>query len=215
MSLRVALKGYAKSPPVFNPTAVTREFAENTAAGQNVGDPVAATDADTGDTLSYTLGGTDAASFDIVEASGQIQTKAGVTYDHEAKASHSVTVTASDGTATADATVTINVSDVAEPPLVVENFSGVPVAGSYTQMRILWSPPDNAGRPDITGYDVQYEDNNFDWTDAPQGDGTSALVTGLLPGSRYEIRIRARNEEGSGPWNGRDIRPYPLDSSRA
>ena len=208
ISLRVALKGNAKSPPVFNPTAVTREFAENTAAGENVGDPVSATDADTGDTLSYTLGGTDAASFDIVEASGQIRTKAGVTYDHEAKASHSVTVTASDGTASADATVTINVSDVNEPPLAPENFSGVPVAGSYTQMRVLWSPPDNAGRPDITGYDVQYrvwvaETFSFVWKDAAQNiSATSTLVTGLIPGSHNEIRIRAKNEEGDSPWSG-------------
>ena len=82
-------------------------------------------------------------------------------------------------------------------------------------MRLLWSPPDNAGRPDITGYDVQYEDNNFDWTDAPQGDGTSTLVTGLLPGSANEIRIRAKNEEGERPLDGRGSRLYPLDSSRA
>ena len=41
--------------------------AENTAAGENIGDPVAATDADAGDTLTYTLGGADMASFDIDE----------------------------------------------------------------------------------------------------------------------------------------------------
>ena len=35
-----------------------------------------ATDADTSDTLTYTLGGTDAASFGIVSTSGQLQTSA-------------------------------------------------------------------------------------------------------------------------------------------
>ena len=58
--------------PVFDPSAMPeREIAENTAAGQNVGAPVTATDADAGDTLGYTLGGADVASFDFVETTGQ------------------------------------------------------------------------------------------------------------------------------------------------
>ena len=61
--------------PVFSSSNVSRSIAENTAAGQNVGTAVTATDADAGDTLGYTLGGADAASFDFVESSGQIRTK--------------------------------------------------------------------------------------------------------------------------------------------
>ena len=88
--------------PVFDPASYTRSVNENTAAAQSVGSPVTATDADTGDTLTYSLGGTDAASFDIVSTSGQIQTKNAL--DFEAKASYSVTVTATDSSsATADA----------------------------------------------------------------------------------------------------------------
>ena len=41
-----------------------RSVDENTAAGENIGEPVMATDADD-DTLTYALSGTDAASFDI------------------------------------------------------------------------------------------------------------------------------------------------------
>ena len=51
--------------PAFAAATDTREVAENTAAGENIDTPVAATDADAGDTLIYTLGGDDAASFDI------------------------------------------------------------------------------------------------------------------------------------------------------
>ncbi len=102
------------SAPVFNPVTVTRSVAENAPAGQNIGDPVAATDTDSSDTLTYSLGGTDAAFFDIVSTSGQIRTKAGVTYNHQAKSFYSVTVTASDGTDAADATVSILVTTVAE-----------------------------------------------------------------------------------------------------
>ena len=103
--------------PVFtdsNPT--TRSIAENTASGQNIGDPVGATDADTGDILTYTLDGTDAASFDIVSTSGQLQTKSALNY--EIKTSYTVTVTVTDDSgvsnASATITVTINITDVDE-----------------------------------------------------------------------------------------------------
>ena len=103
--------------PVFtdsNPT--TRSVAENTASGENIGDPVGATDADTGDTLTYTLGGTDADSFDIVSTSGQLQTEAAL--DYETKTSYTVTVTVTDdngvSNASATITVTINITDVDE-----------------------------------------------------------------------------------------------------
>ena len=60
-------------------------MAENTVAGEDIGAAVAAIDPDTGDTLTYTLEGTDLDSFDIDSASGQIQTKSGVTYNHESQ----------------------------------------------------------------------------------------------------------------------------------
>ena len=104
-------------PPEFDSATATREVPENTEAGENIGAPVTATDPDTGDTPAYTLEGADLDSFDIDSASGQIQTKSGVNYDHESKSSYSVTVKADDnngGTATID--VTITVADVNEPP---------------------------------------------------------------------------------------------------
>ena len=98
------------SAPVFTEgTSTTRSVAENTASGQNIGAPVTATDADTSDTLTYSLGGTDAAAFGIVSASGQLQTSAAL--DSETKASYAVTVSVSDGNGGADSiNVTINVT---------------------------------------------------------------------------------------------------------
>ena len=84
--------------PMFSSLSQTREIAENTAAGVNVGAAVTATDVNN-DTLSYTLGGADAASFDFDGTTGQISTKSGVSYDFETKDSYAVTVTASDGAA--------------------------------------------------------------------------------------------------------------------
>ena len=96
--------------PVFNEgTSTTRSVAENTASGQNIGAPVTATDTDTSDTLTYTLGGTDASAFGIVSASGQLQTSAALNF--ETKDSYAVTVSVSDGNGGADSIdVTINVT---------------------------------------------------------------------------------------------------------
>ena len=114
--------------------------AENTAAGENIGAPVAATDADD-DTLTYGLSGQDAGSFDIDTATGQLMTKADL--DYETKSSYMVTVTATDGEATASIMVTITVTDVNEVPefaataqrMVAENTAageniGAPVAAT-------------------------------------------------------------------------------------
>ena len=61
------------------------------------------TDGDS-DTLAYALAGTDAASFTLDTATGQIKTKTGVTYDYETKISYEVTVTVSDGRGGTDTT---------------------------------------------------------------------------------------------------------------
>ena len=71
-----------------------------------------ATDANR-ETLTYTLSGTDAVSFDIEPATGQLKTKAPLNY--EAKDSYRVTVTARDPGRLSDTiTVTITVTDVEE-----------------------------------------------------------------------------------------------------
>ena len=97
-------------------TAQTREVAENTPAGRNLGPRVAATDP--GDVLTYSLDtGNDAASFDINRATGQLTTKAAL--DHETKETYTVTVTATDPFgAPVTSEVTITVTDVNEDPSV-------------------------------------------------------------------------------------------------
>ena len=112
----------SNSAPAFNDgnNSTTRSVAENTAAGTNIGDAVAATDANTGDTLTYTLGGTDADSFSIVSTSGQLQTKAAL--DYETKDSYEVTVSVSDGNGGSDSiAVTINVTDANDAPVFTED----------------------------------------------------------------------------------------------
>ena len=90
--------------------STTRSVAENTAAGTDIGAPVAAT-AVSG-TVTYTLGGTDAASFDIVAETGQLRTKAAL--DYETRSSYEVTVTATDADGSVTSTVAIEVTNVIE-----------------------------------------------------------------------------------------------------
>ena len=85
----------ANDPPAFLESGdVSREVDENTGAGEAFGDAVAAMD-DEGDTLTYSLGGADAASFAIVATSGQLQTKAPLDFETLPN-TYSVTVRVSD-----------------------------------------------------------------------------------------------------------------------
>ena len=100
-----------------------RTVLENTPSGMPIGttangsvtpDPVTAMDS-AGETLTYSLGGPDAASFSIAAANGQLTTKAAL--DYETKDTYTVTVTAADPlNARSTITVTIKVTNVDEMP---------------------------------------------------------------------------------------------------
>ena len=82
----MTLRQVANLPPSFGGYGpLSREIAENSASGTAVGDAVTATDPDTGDTLAYTLSGTDAASFNIDSGTGQISVGTGTVLDYEAE----------------------------------------------------------------------------------------------------------------------------------
>ena len=83
-----------QAPMFTNGASTTRSVAETSTAGRSIGAPVVATDADN-DALTYSLGGTDAASFDIVTLTGQLLTKAALNY--ATRNSYSVTVSVHDG----------------------------------------------------------------------------------------------------------------------
>ena len=177
-------------------------MAENTAAGQNVGAALTATDADS-DTLTYTLEGTDAASFDIVSGSGQIRTRTGVTYNHEAKSTHTVVVKADDGNGGTDTvTVTITVTDVDEPPGQPAAPTVSATAGSTTSLDVTWTAPTNTG-PAIASYDLQYRaGTSGNFTNGPQNvTGTSAAIGSLAADTSYEVQVRATNADGDGDWS--------------
>ena len=92
----------SNQPPAFPATERgVRSIAGNMAAGQAIGARSPAVDPNTDDTLTYSLSGDDAASFDIAASTGQLQARAAL--DYENRESYTVTVSVHDGK---DATVT-------------------------------------------------------------------------------------------------------------
>ena len=191
----------SNNAPVFPATETgARSVAENTASGQNVGSPVAATDDDTGDTLTYSLEGADGGSFTIVGASGQIQTKAAL--NHEAKTSYSVTVKVNDGTVDATKAVTISVTDVDEPPDQPAAPTVSAKSGTTDSLDVSWTAPANTGPP-ITDYDVRYRiGTTGSFTSHPfSGAGRFTTIAGLNADTEYEVQVQAHNPEGDSPWS--------------
>ena len=201
--LRIAIKGStaANAAPVYDPTTATREVPENSVAGTDVGDPIpAATDAED-DTLTYSMGGTDAASFAFDASTRQITTIANVDYNHEAtQNSYSVTVTATDAGGSggsADVTVTIDVTDVAEQPAKPDPPTVTATAGAAGSLDVSWVKPDLNGGPDITGYNLQYVvPPDTIWNgEGHNGTGTTTSFPNLDPDEEYVVRVRAENGE--------------------
>ena len=227
-------------PPTFDGTG-TRSIPENTPAGVNIGDPISATDPDEtgdaaiefGDTLTYSLHASadtdearaEAAAFDIDASTGQLITKAPL--DYESDTSYVVEVRVVDGETpanTVERTVTINVTDVETeaplapaPPTVVSGKDTAPTDSteeSTTSLHVVWHPPDNAGRTDISGFTVAWkkvtgnifftgDDSETTETEAVvhSGTATTASITGLEPDTSYHVRVRATNPEGTGAWS--------------
>ena len=131
---------------------------ENTAAGKDVGVPVAAGDSD-GDILIYTLGTTEATdgAFDIDRATGQIKTKAAL--DADVTATYTVTVTATDpGTKVTDSiTVTITVDGVNEPPEIEGDVEPYVENGDGDVAEFMAEDPENTSATvtwDLSGADA-------------------------------------------------------------
>ena len=162
----------ANAPPEFTEgAAATRTIQETlgsatTATAADIGAAVAATDTDTGDTLTYTLEGTDASSFGIVSTTGQLRTKAGVGYDHETDPSYSVTVKASDGTHEDTIAVTIDVGNEDEAGTVTLTNDNPPRVG--TALEASLTDPD--GRPGSL---------TWQWFSADTATGTFTAITAL------------------------------------
>ena len=178
--------------------------------GRDIGAPITATDPDLGDSVSYSLEGTDADSF-TVTSTGQVRTKADRTYDHEARQTYDATLVAEDdevdNTGRTTVQLVIEITDEDEPPLAPAQptFTGV----SRHQTTVNWTAPSNTGRPDISGYQVKRHLKGDSAEGTPQDvekdlEGeplTSHVAINLEDGKTYLFQVRGENDEGWGEWS--------------
>ena len=171
-----------------------REVAEGTAAGTDIGDLVAATDANEPNTLAltYTLSGTDAASFSIARPSGQLETKAKL--DYETKNSYMVTVTATDSdSASASIAVTIMVTDMDEAPEIMRT-PAANVAPEFASATASRTVAENTAADEDIGTPVTATDNNGD-TLAYALSGTDAASFDIDPATGQLMTLAALDYE--------------------
>ena len=201
------VEGQANTAPAFTTGA---DF--STDENEGISFTVTAMDADAGDAVTYAItGGADQARFGIHATNGLLASPTLRDYENPVDADgnnvYLVTVTATGGTGdralTTDQAITVTVKDVDEPPAAPAAPTVVAVAGSSDSLSVRWAAPDNAGKPDIDSYDLQYRKGTTgDWTDGPQDQTDKmATITGLDADSAYELHVRASNDEGDGVWS--------------
>ena len=199
--------------PTFTSPA-TFSVAENTTT---VG-TVVATDADSQDSVTYAItGGADSAKFAITNA-GVLTFVAAPNYEAPGDLASTdpanaagnnvyiIVVTATGGSGARQLTtpqpLTITVTDVNEPPGKPGTPTVTAAATTPTSLNVSWTAPPNTG-PAITAYNLQYRKNNeANWTSSDYaGTETRTTLTGLTPGTPYDVQVMAKNDEGDGPWS--------------
>ncbi|MBT6463915.1 MAG: hypothetical protein HOK49_15460, partial [Opitutae bacterium] len=182
---------------------ITSSDAVDAVENQFTAATVVATDADQGDTLTYSLtGGVDAALFDLDGATGALTFKSAPDFESPAATdgnnTYVVEITVGDGTDTALQTLTVTVGNLFAP--LVETL--LPGADNRLSGRLH---PDGGLSVTSTGFRISgspfHSDGDTRFVEAedlgPDG-GFSALVTGLTPGTTYYYQAFAINAEGTG-----------------
>ena len=163
-----AITGYAVGPalppaPEFPASEDgARSVAEDAAAGDAVGDPVMADDAD-----SYGLSGSGAASFSIDPTTGQIMVGTGTILDFETQDRYMVTVTATGEGGLTEMAVTITVTNVDEDGTVSLSPATAPTVGAVVTASLI--DPDGG----VTGITWQ-------WASSGAMDGTYTDIVGAV-----------------------------------
>ena len=193
-----------------NGVPMVREIAENSPPGTPVGAALTASDVD-GDSVVFSV--SDTTTFFINAATGQIMVAGGALLDHESVSTYTLTVRVTDGkdangnpdSAIDDSVdVTIQVLDVAEPPHRPEAPLAEPTAAEpATSLDVTWTDIALAGVPATTDYDVRYRAKGpHNWISHPfDGSVPGTVISGLEPGTIYEVQVLARNDEGESPWS--------------
>ena len=197
----------ASVPPTNNaPVLGSGNTAQNVVAG--VGGVVytnTATDADQGDTLTYSV--TDAQGNSIQGFTVNQQTGA-VSVDTSVLAgTYSFVFTVTDAAGSTDTetvSITVDAAPVVTPPTPTVTApsapTGVQVKAGNLQIEASWTAPTSNGGAAITDYVVEVStDNGATWKVVEDGisSSTSAVLKGLTNGVSYLVRVKAMNSAGN------------------
>ena len=201
-------------PPTFSEgTITTRTIAENSPESTQVGSITADDPED--DALVYDLSGTGLENF-TVDANGQITVATSAVLDFETLPTYTLDLHVSDamdadGNSNSEVddtiTITINLTDVPPPPqMELPAFSAAGTADTTSMLILKWVAPTLLeGTPSITGYDVQYrEQEESNWivhNFESDGSTSETTITGLASNTYYDAQVRAVNVEGPGLWS--------------
>ena len=178
----------------------SRKVEENTEGGESIGSPVSAFD-DDGELLIYTLGGEDAAFFNISRDDGQLETKSSLNF--EARNRYAVVVTATDPSGAADSIqVTINVTNVHDP-VHITGVSSVRYAENGTDPVASFTAFDEAGhviRWSVSGDDddlFTIEDGVLAFRQPPNYEDPQSAVESTLLSTRNVYRVTVEAAGGT------------------
>ena len=178
------------------------EVKENTIG--MIGDAFTAGDANL-DALMYTLGGDDGDSFTITrDDTGQISVGSGTKLDYEGQQVYSLTVTATDPSGATDTVgVTVTLTDVDEPPELLDNVAPEFDAES-TELMVAENTPVGTAVGTVTATDgdegdtLTYSDDSmyFD-VDAMSGEITTAMMLDYEAMASHMVTVMATDVAGA------------------
>ena len=175
-----------------------RDVPEDAQGGDAIGDPVAANDVNF-DALTYSLSGTDAASFEIDASSGQLRLASGVSLDFEGKRSYRVIVSVSDGADQNDDADDV-IDDTINVVVSVTNVNEAPVVSGNTSPSIAENS--SAAVATYTGADperdaLEWSVNSSDFWISSRGQLYFASPPNYEDGNTsFSIRVTAEDPDG-------------------
>ena len=148
--VKVTITGTNDAPMITSGSTGT--VAENAPTSTVVYD-ASASDPDAGDTVGFSLGGTDAAAFSIDATTGEVRLNASA--DFEAKTSYAIDVIGTDaGGLTNTKAVTINVTNVNEAPSVTSASTGTVAENAPTSTVVYDASASDPDAGDTVGFSL-------------------------------------------------------------